>query len=348
MRQHFASVGSGFFCLMIAVAGCSGASESSPPEDALPPRINAPPSVARQALGVRGLGVRKDGTTVSVDPGASTLTGVDGMTGQLLGGIDYLQVRIPIRYEDGSADLAEVTDWKTSSTGLDSFILRTADGANLCGSEAGAPIWATVIPTAFDLKTGRAGGDPSLYTLACWGGVLARCVDYGFAPWQQRLEAPGKLRDLDAYHAACVAMLRADYCGDGQAHSLDGTAIDFHDALGVHLQESHAPDPASGPWLFEAEWTPRGAWCIQHTRYMAQAGTSLQDNQSAARNPDWAYVQAHCPERIAGASIGESGARPCGERSTLPTRNGYDIVDQTQRSLLASSSPLYRYPRYPR
>jgi len=98
---------------------------------------------------------------------------------------------------------------------------------------------------AWDLETGDAlGGDQ--VTLACRGSVLAKCVEWGYEPWRSP-----EMADL---HQACTRMARADYCGDGTPHTVDGTKIDVYDAYGVQQKVTH--------WPVEAEWGPEGATCI--------------------------------------------------------------------------------------
>ncbi len=92
-------------------------------------------------------------------------------------------------------------------------------------------------------------------TLSCTNGVLAKCVRFGYRPWENRL---GKaLRD---FHQACTRMLRADYCGKGKGHTREGTPIDVYDVLGIEEKT-----PNSG-MVFEAAWGPEGATCINRPR----------------------------------------------------------------------------------
>jgi hypothetical protein len=63
-------------------------------------------------------------------------------------------------------------------------------------------------------------------------------------------------------HQACVRLLRADYCGDGEAATRDSTPVNVFDRLGVQ-----APDPgAAAAMAFEAAWGPDGAVCVARTR----------------------------------------------------------------------------------
>ena len=86
---------------------------------------------------------------------------------------------------------------------------------------------------------------PGKFELSCTAGVRAKCVRFGYLPW----------RDYGTRQLfnACIRMMRADYCGDGQATTRDGTLIDIYDDLGMQkLDEISA-------CAFEAGWTADGA-----------------------------------------------------------------------------------------
>jgi hypothetical protein len=86
---------------------------------------------------------------------------------------------------------------------------------------------------------------------------LAKCARWGYRPWQSYNGVP-----LAAYHQACTRMARADYCGDGESHTKDGTPVDIYDNLGLLVR-------GNDPLLhFEASWTPRGAYCISKQRWL--------------------------------------------------------------------------------
>lgn len=73
----------------------------------------------------------------------------------------------------------------------------------------------------------------------------AKCDGFGY----------GALPD---HHAACVRMIRADYCGDGESWTQDGTEINLYDSLGINTD--------SADWSVDAEWTPAGARCVNQIR----------------------------------------------------------------------------------
>ncbi|MGQ0528560.1 MAG: ADYC domain-containing protein [Panacagrimonas sp.] len=109
-----------------------------------------------------------------------------------------------------------------------------------------------------DLPVGHPGRDGDI-TVSCVSGVVAKCVRWGYPPWSK---GPGG-EDLAPFHASCVRMARADYCGDGQPHTKEGTSIDNFDDLGIQTRGA-ADDPS---YVFEAGWTPQGAVCVNHTRW---------------------------------------------------------------------------------
>ena len=69
--------------------------------------------------------------------------------------------------------------------------------------------------------------------------AVGKCADLGFAP---------DLMD------ACVRAIRADYCGDGTSHTVDGAVINIYDATGMVTDDAD--------WTIEAMWTAAGASCI--------------------------------------------------------------------------------------
>lgn len=110
--------------------------------------------------------------------------------------------------------------------------------------------------------------DSTHFTVSCNTGVLAKCIVDGYKPWVHR-----------DYHQTCVRMLRADYCGDGVAHTKDGTPVEIVDKLGIQL-----PEPNPTGMTFEGAWGPSGALCVNHPRYKEL--TSLEK------------IKAECPEHF--------------------------------------------------
>ncbi len=90
---------------------------------------------------------------------------------------------------------------------------------NLCASDKGQATKAMLLSGSWD-ETGAHIGDRNI-TVACTSGVLAKCVRWGYKPWKTFQGV--YLRD---YHQACTRMARADYCGNGNSHTQDGTVIE--------------------------------------------------------------------------------------------------------------------------
>jgi hypothetical protein len=135
---------------------------------------------------------------------------------------------------------------------------------------------------------------PGKLTFACQNGAIAKCVLWGYKPWDHR--DGQSLADL---HQACTRMARADYCGNGQSHTRQDTTIDMYDQLGVLERTTRV----SGEWdpsraSFEAAWAPDGATCLARTRDGRAMATLLQE----------------CPNRFRTGAAVELGA---GDRCTV-------------------------------
>lgn len=127
-------------------------------------------------------------------------------------------------------------------------------------------------------------------TLACTNGVLAKCVRWGYKPWKT---VQGKsLRD---FHQACIRMVRADYCGNGIAHTRNGVRIDVYDRYGIQKQAQN-----SG-MVFEAAWGAEGAVAINRTRLPQTL----------------AQIQKECPQRIKPLQSSPVEGEPVLQISTL-------------------------------
>jgi hypothetical protein len=169
---------------------------------------------------------------------------------------------------------------------LHSLSVRAESGAFEPFCEADADGRRLAFPLAGRSKPdGRLVADPKRFELVCTSGAQGKCVRFGYAPW----------RDLDTYNA-CVRMVRADYCGDGEATTRDGTVIDIYDAVGVQKSEG-AED-----LTFEAGWTADGAACVAHPR--------------VAEHVTLAELEARCPRLrgLTGPGCTEARARERGAR----------------------------------
>jgi hypothetical protein len=145
----------------------------------------------------------------------------------------------------------------------------TAGWSPLCGldTSTGLPIQAVSIagvwgPTSTDLLHYTAS--TTQFTLACRAKTVAKCVELGYKTFK------GYTNQL----TSCVRLLRADYCGTGTAHTVDGTVVDLYDNVGVQLDTEN--------WLPEAEWTPAGARCV-NTSNMGRYNLALSSEPTCVQ-----------------------------------------------------------------
>ena len=150
---------------------------------------------------------------------------------------------------------------------------------SLCRDNYGEPTEAIALRNHWDPDTGSRIDDPSAVTLACRGGALAKCVEWGYEPWKTAKSCSNGTCtqvSLADHHQACTRMTRADYCGTGTPYTLNGTAIDVFDRLSPKIQARMTASDYS--WKLEAEWGPGGALCLgQSLRYdmLDDAGISV-------------------------------------------------------------------------
>lgn len=129
----------------------------------------------------------------------------------------------------------------------------------------------------------RYVADPDRFSISCLSGVEAKCLRWGYLPWRA---APRGGQPLAPYFETCLRLARADYCGDGQPTTREGTAIDAYDEVGVMQRTPGLPE-----FRFEAGWTPDGAVCAHHARI--------------PENFDLATLPGTCP-RLAQAPLGDA------------------------------------------
>jgi len=252
--------------------------------------------------------VSLQGTSLSgATPGGVMRTGNDLAGAELAGTLS-----------DGSAVTLRIDG---VTTGSEPDILRYSVSSSVAGSDVfqplcgaaadGTPVAAIPLAGSWDESAGTAtsgahNDDPGVFTLACEGYALAKCVEFGYAPWRTvtECEAPGECgaRSLAPFHQACTRMLRADYCGDGTATTRDGTQVDLWDDFGI--QNDEAPT-----WNLEAEWSADGAVCVDETRW-----PTIEDGGGNVET----YIQDHCPSRWRAPGCGGAG-------STFFTASGFDV-----------------------
>jgi hypothetical protein len=142
---------------------------------------------------------------------------------------------------------------------------------SICGNDFwGAPIQAIPLLGRWNTEQGVPGGgskiyDTTMFTFACRGAALAKCVELKYKPWKTTSQCPGRnstncVTALDPYHQACVRMIRADYCGDGRSWTLNGTPVNLYDGVKIELDTE--------AWRPDAEWGANGALCIVQPRVL--------------------------------------------------------------------------------
>lgn len=175
----------------------------------------------------------------------------------------------------------------------DVSVRESGDGPwhKLCAPDPFGATTAIAVPGRFE--AGPAGsfvpGAPGSFTFACTAEANGKCIRFGYPPWSKTL---GGI-DLAPYHAACVRMIRADYCGDGSSHTEPDTLVQMFDTAGVNRPRGVLYGS------FEAIWSEAGALCV-----------------AKPRHPDYPLesILAACPK------LAESAGEGCTEESlrTLP------------------------------
>lgn len=142
----------------------------------------------------------------------------------------------------GSTYLYTLEQWDSTQS---QWVLACPTGPD--GDHAAIPVAAE-----WD-EAGTRTDDPTMFTLGCTSGVIAKCYRWGYRPW---VTGYG---DLATMHWTCTRLARADYCGNGTSFTYDGHLIDVWDTLSAPGPiQSPAPDPGA----FDAGWNTSGATCV--------------------------------------------------------------------------------------
>jgi hypothetical protein len=191
--------------------------------------------------------------------------------------------------------------------------------------------WGVTNPGGKDPNT-----DGAYVTFACRDSAMAKCGErLGYKPWKSGTIATfqgygAKSISLDLYHQACVRMIRADYCGDGVAHTVNGNPVDAWDGLGLNDEVAS--------YGFEGEWDEHGSKCLSSARW---SWSSRNANGTPAA---WFVANSTCPspDSYGCTTLGGYVARTCPSNVIPPSGSGalymcgaYDHV------YLKTSSSLY-------
>lgn len=112
------------------------------------------------------------------------------------------------------------------------------------------------------------------FTFACETGAIAKCIRWGFVPWETR--GQGSLADV---HQACTRMVTADYCGNGHSHTRPGVEIGYSrvDSDGSESLLAQTLDWNPELATFEALWLTNGAACLAHARLGEELSVIIEE-----------------------------------------------------------------------
>ncbi|MBY0371767.1 hypothetical protein K2X33_13875 [bacterium] len=128
------------------------------------------------------------------------------------------------------------------------------DWANLCAASREGLVSAVLIPGYWD-RGGAYHDSLEKISIGCLSGATGKCPYWGYVPWKTH-----KGTSLKEFFVACVRMVRADYFGNGQAHTRAGAPIGIKDRLDFY----HPPIPKE--MLEEATWNEKGAVIVRKSR----------------------------------------------------------------------------------
>ncbi|HEY5938968.1 MAG TPA: ADYC domain-containing protein [Kofleriaceae bacterium] len=207
-----------------------------------------------------GLALLVAGCSTSEAPQVGTskqdLTGDNGISlnGISLNGTDFIGAEMSGQLSNGQTIPLRIDDIDALASDAEilAYQVSVADGSggwsSLCGYETdGSARRALPVAGAWNTTTG-AWTDTGTFSFACRQASIAKCVEFGYKPWD----------GFGDHHKACVRMLRADYCGDGVAHTVNGTPVNLYDNAGVQADTES--------WPVDAEWGVNGALCLNHYR----------------------------------------------------------------------------------
>jgi hypothetical protein len=193
-----------------------------------------------------------------------SLNGIS-LNGISLNGTDFVGAELSGALSSGESmglRIDDITPLTGDNTDVLAYTVSVAsDGGRvpLCGYEPdGSVRQALLVPGTWNVHTGAWTDTGDLFSFACRHASIAKCVEFGYKSW---------LGYADHQHA-CVRMLRADYCGDGVSHTVNGTPINLYDDAGVQADTES--------WPVDAEWTADGALCVNHHRGGAEPSCYAQ------------------------------------------------------------------------
>jgi hypothetical protein len=226
-------------------------------------------------LGVSLRGVKKDGAALHDVWLANDQFYAEDSHNKLVGPSAFVGVEFTAVLDNGEQTAVRIDAIEPGERGVPHYTVTyaTKTGRNsLCGSRAdGTMVRAVALNGRWDYRLGVRGGgsrisDSSAFTFACEGFVLEKCVEMGYEPWRSGWVCNHSMcgyLSLEDHHQACTRAVRADYCGDGNSYTQDGTPLNTYDGVGIRRDMDK--------WPFEAEWDDSGARCVTRRRSSATA-----------------------------------------------------------------------------
>lgn len=235
-----------------------------------------PQSVCRTADGRDVTGLSFEGSLLKgfVGPNKASISGAEfvGVSCQMPSSIPSISISLTfesIGLDSSYSDTKDIWAYTISA--------KTSDGGSwpsVCIDEKGtATAMVPLVGSGWDLTSGNRIDNQNIMTMGCSFGAIGKCARIGYRPWANGTICKGWERDRDkkkeqceqvnlkAHHQACTRMVRADYCGDGTPHTLNGTIISVMDYLKpvILLDEDK--------WQIEARWQESGAICLTEARH---------------------------------------------------------------------------------
>jgi hypothetical protein len=139
--------------------------------------------------------------------------------------------------------------------------------ATLCKPNGNGDTSAVPVAATWNASGARVEST-SLFTLGCVSGVIAKCEGWGYQPWMPDRELSGhpsvSMRDV---HQTCTRTARADYCGNGVAHTYNDTHVNVFDLLSPPVKVDDQNEGAPHQMFYESAWRTNGAVCLSKPRW---------------------------------------------------------------------------------
>ena len=212
----------------------------------------------------------------------------------------------------------------SATASLRAWTARRASSRSAASRPTATPVQAIPLAGSWDASEGTPTGgahvdDPNVFTFACEGYALAKCVELRLravahrdrVPGAGRLPRPARSRPSTRRARAC---LRADYCGDGTATTRDGTLVDVWDAS-ASRPTTRPPGPS------RPSGAPTAPACVDATRWPTLATTTGRTCRRTSSNdcPD-RWQPAGCGGRRVSLLPRQRLRRPSDARALLRTR----------------------------